>query len=40
MKPIFETDIELCNYLHEHQLDIYKDLLAYLSEEYDEIIKE
>lgn len=40
IERFFETDIELCNYLHEHQLDIYKDLLAYLSEEYDEIIEE
>ena len=35
----FETDIELCNYLYEHQLDIYKDLLEYLSRECDEIIE-
>ena len=33
----FETDIELCDYLYEHQLDIYKNLLEYLSNEYDEI---
>ena len=33
----FNTDIELCNYLYEHQLDIYKGLLEYLSLEYDEI---
>ena len=32
-----DTDIELCNYLYDHQLDIYKNLLEYLSEEYDEI---
>ena len=32
----FETDIELCNYLYTNQLDIYKNLLEYLSSEYDE----
>ena len=32
-----EKDIELCNYLYEHQLEIYKDLVKYLSREYDEL---
>ena len=36
-KEFFDTDIELCLYLYEHQLDIYKNLLEYLSEEYDEM---
>jgi hypothetical protein len=36
VEEFFETDIEVCNYLDEHQLDIYKTLLAYLSKEYDE----
>lgn len=37
VEEFFETEIEVCNYLYEHQLDIYKMLLAYLSEEYDEL---
>lgn len=36
IEEFFKTDIELCNYLYEHQLDIYKQLLEYLSLEYDE----
>lgn len=36
IEEFFDTDIDLCNYLYEHQLDIYKELLEYLSEEYDE----
>ena len=36
----FKTDIELCSYLYLHELDIYKDLLEYLSKEYDEIYNE
>ena len=36
----FNTDTELINYLSNHQLDIYKDLLEYLSLEYDELDKE
>lgn len=32
-----DTEVELCNYLYEHQLDIYKELLEYLSAEYDEV---
>lgn len=36
IQEFFDTDIELCNYLYEYQLDIYKDLLKYLSLEYDE----
>ena len=37
IEEFFDTDIELCNYLYEHQLDIYKELLEYLSAEYDEV---
>ena len=36
IEEFFDTDIELCNYLYEHQLRIYKELLEYLSLEYDE----
>lgn len=28
----------MCNYLHDNQLNIYKRLLKYLSEEYDDIL--
>lgn len=37
VEKFFETDIELCNYLYEHELYIYKELIEYLSSEYDEI---
>ena len=37
IEEFFDSEIELCNYLYDHQLDIYKNLLEYLSEEYDEI---
>lgn len=37
IEQFFDTDIELCNYLQENQLDIYKTLLKYLSEEYEEL---
>lgn len=37
IEKFFETDIELHNYLREHQLDIYKDLIKYLSGEYEEL---
>jgi hypothetical protein len=40
VEEFFKTEIEVCNYLDEHQLDIYKELLAYLSEEYNELYKE
>lgn len=40
VEQFFNTDIELCNYLHEHQLDIYKDLVRYLSREYNDIAEE
>lgn len=36
IEEFFNTDVELCNYLTDHQLDIYKELLRYLSSEYDE----
>lgn len=37
IEEFFETSIELCNYLYEHQLDIYKQLLEYLSSEYNDL---
>lgn len=37
IEEFFDSDIELCNYLHEHHLDIYKDLVEYLSSEYDDV---
>lgn len=37
IQEFFDSSIELCNYLYEHQLGIYKDLLKYLSLEYDEV---
>lgn len=37
IEEFFDSEIELCNYLYEHQLDIYKNLLEYLSEEYNDI---
>lgn len=37
IEEFFDSEIELCNYLYDHQLDIYKSLLEYLSEEYDEV---
>lgn len=37
IEQFFNTDIELCNYLQENQLDIYKTLLKYLSEEYEDL---
>ena len=36
IEEFFDTDIELCIYLYEHQLDIHKNLLEYLSLEYEE----
>ena len=36
VEEFFDTDIEVCNYLYDHQLDIYKDLLKRLSDDYDE----
>lgn len=30
----FQTELEVANYLYAHQLDIYKSLLEYLSDEY------
>lgn len=40
IEEFFDSDIELCNYLYDHQLDIYKDLVEYLSREYDEATEE
>lgn len=37
IEEFFDSDIELCNYLYDYQLDIYKDLVRYLSREYDDI---
>ena len=37
IEEFFDSEIELCNYLCDHQLYIYKSLLEYLSEEYNEI---
>ena len=37
LERFFDSEIELCNYLYAHQLDIYKQLLEYLSLEYDEV---
>lgn len=37
VQEFFDTDIELCNYLYEHKLEIYENLLEYLSKEYDEL---
>lgn len=37
VEEFFETEIELCNYLYDHQLDIYKGLLKYLSSEYEDL---
>ena len=37
IEEFFDSEIELCNYLYEHQLDIYMDLVRYLSSEYDDI---
>lgn len=36
VEEFFETEIELCNYLYNYELDIYKDLLEYLSLEYED----
>ena len=40
IEEFFDSDIELCNYLHEQQLYIYKDLVGYLSREYDDVAEE
>jgi len=39
IEEFFDTEIELCIYLHVNQLYIYKTLLKYLSWEYDELRK-
>lgn len=39
VQEFFDTDIELCNYLYDHRLEIYKELLKYLSKEYEELEK-
>ena len=36
VEEFFDTEIELCNYLYEYQLDIYKDVLEALSKDFDE----
>lgn len=40
IEVFFDTEIELCNYLYDHQLDIYKNLLEYLSLEYNQAVQE
>ena len=40
IEEFFENEIEVCNYLYEHQLDIYKELLEYLSLEYEDATEE
>lgn len=40
IEKFFDSSTELCLYLYDHQLDIYKDLLEYLSREYDELQEE
>ena len=40
VEKFFGTDIELCDYLHEHQLNIYKMLLERLSEDYRQLEKD
>lgn len=34
VEEFFKTDVELCEYLSSHQLDIYKAMLGFLSEDY------
>ena len=40
IEEFFDSSIELCLYLYDHQLEIYKDLLGYISREYDELKEE
>lgn len=40
IQEFFNNEIELCNYLYEYQLDIYKNLLKYLSKECDEVTEQ
>lgn len=37
IEKFFTTEIELCEFLQAAQLDIYKELLRYLSKEYEEL---
>lgn len=37
IEKFFDTETELCEYLTDHQLEIYRDLIRYLSDEYDEL---
>lgn len=37
IEKFFTTEIELCEFLQVAQLDIYKELLRYLSKEYEEL---
>lgn len=37
VEEFFDNDTELCIYLTEHQLDIYKSMLSRLSEDYEEV---
>ena len=40
IEEFFDTEAELCNYLNENQLRIYKSLLDYLSNDYEEIYEQ
>lgn len=40
IEKFFETNTALYYYLNRHQLDIYKELVEYLSKEYDELYDE
>ena len=37
IEKFFTTETELCKFLQENQLNIYKELLRYLSKEYEEL---
>lgn len=37
IEKFFDTETELCEYLKGHQLEIYQELVEYLSTEYDEL---
>lgn len=37
IEEFFDSSIELCLYLYDHQLDIYKELLGSISKDYAEV---
>ena len=37
IEKFFDTETELCEYLKGHQLEIYRALIRYLSDQYDEL---